>query len=402
MKSTLVTFISLLIYSLALAQDIGHTTINFKDANRSGGYSIAGANYTESGNGRAIGCEIYYPANTTGDNVAAAAGTFPVLIFGHGFVMSWDAYQNIWQFLVSQGYIIVFPRTEGSFSPNHIEFGNDLKLLVSKMQAESNRSASLLFQKLSGAFALMGHSMGGGASMLAGAGNNDIATIVNFAAAKTNPAGSSIIAAGQIQVPVLIMSGENDGVAPPAQHQDSMYASVNTVKTHIYIKGGGHCYFANSSTYCDIGENSSNPQPVISRAEQQDVNQDLIILWLNYYLKNDTSALQMFKDSLCNSSRITYLTTLPGFTCLATGLKQTTKEDLILYPNPSKSRLTIRYTGSGNAALVIYNNLGNILYKTTFTQEENIDISTFPDGLYYLKIISENKCSVRQFIKTVD
>jgi predicted dienelactone hydrolase len=90
---------------------IGHRNVIYIDPSR---------------NNRQIETEIYYPANIAGDNVAIAQGQFPVISFGHGFVMVWSAYQNIWSSLVPQGYIVMFPRTEGNTSPSHAEFGRDL------------------------------------------------------------------------------------------------------------------------------------------------------------------------------------------------------------------------------------------------------------------------------------
>ncbi|MCX6196443.1 MAG: hypothetical protein NTY55_07285 [Flavobacteriia bacterium] len=70
---------------------IGHTTFTFNDPLRTGGFGSGG------GVGRQIQTEIYYPANTSGDNVSLASGRFPVITFGHGFAMAWSAYATIWQ-----------------------------------------------------------------------------------------------------------------------------------------------------------------------------------------------------------------------------------------------------------------------------------------------------------------
>ena len=74
------------IQSLAQNINVGHTTITFNDPNRSGGFGNGG------GPGRQIQTEIYYPATTSGENVAVANGQWPVIVFGHGFAMNWDAY----------------------------------------------------------------------------------------------------------------------------------------------------------------------------------------------------------------------------------------------------------------------------------------------------------------------
>lgn len=122
MRTTHSLFLLLIISVVtATAQpfQIGHRQITYQDPAR--------------GN-RNIQTEIYYPAATAGNNVSVETGAFPVIVFGHGFAMAWDAYQNIWEDLVPQGYIIAFPRTEGSLipAPDHDAFGKDLAFLITK------------------------------------------------------------------------------------------------------------------------------------------------------------------------------------------------------------------------------------------------------------------------------
>tara|TARA_Y100000385_G_scaffold18856_1_gene18891 strand:- start:494 stop:760 length:267 start_codon:yes stop_codon:yes gene_type:complete len=40
--------------------------------------------------------EIYYHADSNRDDVSISIGNFPVIVFGHGFLISWDAYENFW------------------------------------------------------------------------------------------------------------------------------------------------------------------------------------------------------------------------------------------------------------------------------------------------------------------
>lgn len=276
---------------------IGHTTINFVDSSR---------------NNRVIQTEIYYPANTQGDNVPALQGSFPVIVFGHGFVMAWDAYENIWTELVPQGYIIAFPRTEGNaFSTNHQRFGWDLQFLVTRMQLESADVSSLLYNTMATETALMGHSMGGGASFLAADslcinGNVNLKTLVGLAPAESTSNGvSSINSAKSITVPSVIFSGAQDGVTPPNDHHLPMYDSLNSVcKSFISIIGGAHCYFAEPNFNCDFGESTSSSGISISRSEQQQTTYDFLNQWLAYTLKGDCNAFDIFNDSLINSNRV--------------------------------------------------------------------------------------------------
>lgn len=291
MKNLYLLLVLMCAISLLNAQTyaVGHVQVTYNDPARAN---------------RAIQTEIYYPASTAGESVPAAAGTYPVIVFGHGFVMVWSAYQNVWEALVPAGYIVAFPTTEGSFSPVHANFGADMAFLVGAIQQDgASNSSSILFGHVGSASALMGHSMGGGSAFLGAEGNANITTMVTYAAANTTP--PSIAAATNIAIPSLVIAGQNDCVTPPVQHQIPMYDSLaSSCKAYVEIIGGGHCYFANTNFNCSFGEGTCTPNPTISRTEQQDAATDFTLLWLNYYLKNDCSALTEFSDSLIGSQRI--------------------------------------------------------------------------------------------------
>ena len=282
---------------LAQPFSVGQTTITFNDPMRTGGFGSGG------GAGRQIQSEIYYPATSAGTDVALASGDFPIIVFGHGFVMSWDAYQNIWGELVPLGYILVFPRTEGGFSPSHSEFGFDLALLVTKMQDLNTNTGSIFNTHVAPKSAIMGHSMGGGASFLAAASNSTIETVIGLAPAETTP--SAIAAAAQVTVPTLIFSGSGDAVTPPSDHHLPIYNAVtSSCKYFVSITGGAHCYFANSNFNCDFGEGSSGGSISITRAQQHQVLFDIVTPWLDFKLKGICASGSEFNELLDNDSRI--------------------------------------------------------------------------------------------------
>lgn len=320
MKTTFFTIIFLTsIITINAIYQIGHKTITFNDPSRS----------------RDIQTEIYYPANTAGENVAIASGIFPVLVFGHGFVMAWDSYNNFWEEFVPQGYIMVFPRTEGNTSPVHIEFGLDMSFLIDEMQNENLNTSSIFYGAVSPECAVIGHSMGGGCSFLAAEINSNITTIVNFAAAETTP--SSTTAAVNVIIPALMFSGSEDCVAPPADHQIPMYNALNSAcKTLISINDGGHCYFANYNFNCTLGESFCLPVVPLSRAEQQQTTFDFLHLWLDYQLKGNLNAFTIFNDSLNSSSRITYVQD-----CSTTIQSVSDYINIRIFPNPVSDILKI-------------------------------------------------------------
>jgi dienelactone hydrolase len=359
-------------YSKIYAQQIGHITYTYIDSSR--------------GN-RAIETKIYYPATIAGNNTPVAPGTFPLIAFGHGFVMDWSAYQNFWELLVSEGYIVAFPTTEGSLSPSHGEFGKDLAYLIDQIR-QQGAGAILPTSSIGIKSAIMGHSMGGGSSFLAAENNTSIQTMVTFASANTNP--SAISASASVTVPTLLFSGLNDCVTPPVQHQDIMYDSTTAgFKTQINIKGGGHCFFANSNLSCSFGEGTCTPIPTISRAEQQSATNDFLKLWLAYYLKDDCPKAQEFQDSLIISSRINFRQS-QSIAC-ATGLQQIPnfKNVLKVYPNPFYGSIRIKLDNEPIHRIQVYNTTMQLVKDYNLTQSDNkanLDLFSLPNGVYFIKV----------------
>ena len=307
MKSLFLLITCSFTFAIFSQYQVGHTTITFNDPARTGGTGSGG------GPGRQIQTEIYYPAATAGDNVALASGQFPVITFGHGFAMSWDAYTNIWQRYAAKGYILAFPRTEGSLipAPSHADFGTDLRQVAEKMLALNSNASSIFNGKVEQKALVMGHSMGGGATMLAAANNPNIVGIVGLAPAETDPAAT--LAAPNITVPALIFSGTADGVTPAAEHHTPIYNGLaSSCKNFVNITGGGHCYYAQTNFNCDFGESTSSPNISIVRAQQQLLTYTILDPWLDYILNDNCEAYTSFQTALSSTTGITGVTTCPS------------------------------------------------------------------------------------------
>lgn len=256
---------------------------------------------------RAVTAEIFYPATGTANNSPVLSGSWPIVVFGHGFVMNTTEYDFFYDSLAKAGFIVVMATTEGGFSPNHTDFGNDLSFLVWKLYQEGNTNGSLFYQKVKRRSCVMGHSMGGGASFLASEGDTNITTMINFAAANTNP--SAIAIASKINIPALVYSGTKDNVAPASSNQLPLYDSLSSgYKAFISIKDGSHCNFGKASGFsnCVIGETTvCLGCSFVSKAVQHELMFRGSLPWLNYFLNDDCAAFTQFRNFLTTDTRIT-------------------------------------------------------------------------------------------------
>lgn len=284
---------------------LGHREITYTDASRSN---------------RDVPCHLYYPGVSAGDNVAVAIGTFPVIVFGHGFIMGEpDLYKYLWDSIATRGYICVFPTTEsGSIlpAPDHTQFALDLAFLNSKLKQENTNPSSIFSGKVAAKSAIMGHSMGGRASYIACKNNSEVTTLITFGAAIADPPlGTSIDILNDyarfITIPTLVISAEFDCVAPPADNQKPLYdISPAACKFYVSLKGGGHCYFGSQESSallikCETGESCSGDF-TISRAEQNARLLNVLIPYLDFILKDICPSWISFNNRIEQTTKYVY------------------------------------------------------------------------------------------------
>lgn len=251
---------------------------------------------------RSIACEVYYPAATAGSNTPVANGQFPVIVLGHGFSMSVAAYDNWWTEFVPEGYIFILPTTEvGPIPfPSHPDFGLDLAFAASEVQNWNSDQNSAFYNKVLPRTALVGHSMGGGCSILAAENNPMIDCILGLAPAETNT--SAISAAGNVNAPTMILWGTEDQVTPEADHALAIYNGLaSNCKTYVRVEQGAHCFFANYNFFCAAGETSIGS---LSREDQQATSYLLARPFFEYFLKDDCTAYDQWMDALATTPNL--------------------------------------------------------------------------------------------------
>ena len=367
MKKLLSIFISIFLFTiLANAQyQVGTQSLSVQDPTR--------------GN-RNIGYEVCYPAITGGANATIATGQFPVIVFGHGFGISVSEYDVWCNAYAAKGYIIAFPTTEGSVFPfpNHGEFSADLSFLIDHLLGANTPFPGNIL----GTSAVMGHSMGGGASWAAAANNPNITTMVTLAAAETNAPVSSIGAAPSITIPTLTLAGTSDCVVMNGGAPIDMYNALPTGPYHVYLDiiGGSHCQFGAASAFslCTTGEFCSG---FISLTDQHNQMLTVTCNWMDYYLKDDCQAflnLQTYIDtnegSLHNSME---MGTEPVTSCCA-GLDLNISFDGF----PSQTSWDIL---DANGAVVATSG-GTYTSQPALSTLNLTSVACLPDGCYTLNV----------------
>ncbi len=276
----------------------GHSSITLKDTSR---------------RNRKIPVEIFYPEMNIGDsssNTVRNNEKYPLICFGHGYLLSGVWYQHIVDILVPQGYILVFPNSEDGLFPSHKTLGEDLCFALDEISRLGTDSSFFLYNRIDTAKCLMGHSMGGGSLFLGAEMNTDIDAVVGLAPLETRT--SSIRAAASVTAPTLIIAGSNDCITPAEKHQVPLYnASASPDKTYILITGGTHCQMGVSHPKCITGEKMARCTPGISGEEQLRILTRYLIPWLAYFLKGETEEGVCFDLTLSTDSSVTYIQSKP-------------------------------------------------------------------------------------------
>ncbi len=396
---------------------VGKMTIDFKDASRTGG-SAGGATIVvpAGGTGRSVGANLFYPATSAGNATPVANGQFPVVVFGHGFVMAASDYTNVANRLASLGFIVAVARTENEGpipfpTPSHDNFGLDLSFLANAVQTlnTSTVAAVTMFNgKVTNKSAVGGHSMGGGCSFVAAKSNTALTCLFNFAAATTNNTPNSIGSASLVTVPTLIISGQEDSVADTTVQKDHYIATASSKKFHVVIKGVKHCDFGNgTSGTCTIG------QAACSGAGCNTILFNRYMTYLEPFLanqlKNDCGEGNRFMDTINSASpnRVT-LRKLGTLACSSIGVTEINLfNEFNLYPNPTTNNVTVSFLSNSNEAIsfTVVDVTGKLVLKeveNSYNQKtisKTIMLNDLDKGTYILFVTQGSTKQAHKIIK---
>ena len=152
-----------------------------------------------------------------------------------------------------------------------------LMAAVEVLRNESDRMGGILRGKiLKDRMAIMGHSMGGGGTLLAAnSHSNELKAAIPFT--PWLPDGSF----SEVAVPTLVIAGEMDRIAPVVDHALPHFESLSDdiPKMYLEIKGGNH-FIANT----DVGDERLTPN-----IDVHDLVGAMGVAWLKLYVDGDES-----------------------------------------------------------------------------------------------------------------
>jgi dienelactone hydrolase len=181
------------------------------------------------------GGTVFYPSGTT--QRFAAVSIFP------GFFGSSTSFTGWGQKLASNGFVTIIANSSNGFLFPDQRSTEQLQAL-DWLRAQDAVATSPLYGRVDTArSAVIGHSMGGGASLISTTKSRpDLKAAIPLAPWNTGtdfPTNST---------PTLIWACQADGVAPVAQHASPMYEGIPAVTTKQYISVAGADHFCANNT----------------------------------------------------------------------------------------------------------------------------------------------------------
>lgn len=186
---------------------------------------------------------LLYPARVEGVDTAPepAGGPYPGLVFGHGFLAPPVIYLASMRHLASWGFVVLAPGSALELFPDHEAYAADFSTALDWLERiDQELGADWAAMIDTGAFGASGHSMGGGAALLAAAADPRLRALGLLAPANTFPI-SSVQQAVNVRSPTLVVAGSADAITPLWLHALPAFQALPASRQLAVILGGSHC-----------------------------------------------------------------------------------------------------------------------------------------------------------------
>jgi len=181
-------------------------------------------------------------------------GPWPLVVFGHGFAISSDAYATLLDAIAASGFVVAAPEFPGSSTtrpgrPDEHDLDQepcDLAVVATEVEAASAGAGELAGTVRPGPVALAGQSDGATAAAFAALSGDPchpgiaVAPVAAVVAFSANPVPAAAIDAGLAAPPALLaITGSADAVNP-ASHTRAVFDQWPATAWLLTSRGDGH------------------------------------------------------------------------------------------------------------------------------------------------------------------
>ena len=221
----------------------------------------------------------------------ATASPSGVVAFAHGFGIGPDHYKFISDALAPLGFMVAFPHTGGAPSSKNLALDQAFALQYLVAQGCCNAS-SPFFGRTANRTVLMGHSLGGGTSVLGADptlldGSYPPPDAIATLSLGTYTVPNALKSAPSIaaSTPALLLTATQDCIDPPAKNSAPVLAALPTrCGALVSVVGGSHCRFAAPDVGCTATEALCGARPNVTREVQQNAAMRVVAPWLQRVL----------------------------------------------------------------------------------------------------------------------
>lgn len=212
------------------------------------------------------------------------AGASPLYAFGHGYLAPTELYRSTLEHLASWGITVVAPRSGDELIPSHEAFAADLVHALDHVSAVASVDDWRGLPVDGTARSVGGHSMGGGAAVLAAVLDPGIRTVATLSTADTRP--SAVAAAAGVRAPMLLVAGSEDRITPVDRHQRPIFEAVAGPAQLRIIEGGSHCGYLDQADLIGLVCGRAS----LDEEEQRAEGRAALTAWLRAQLMDDATA----------------------------------------------------------------------------------------------------------------
>jgi len=232
----------------------------------------------------------------------------PLIALVHCYLGAANWYDYIAEAIVPQGYVIASLDTysyQVAANPELMSLDHQFMASAVRQEALTNAS-SPIYKLLNTKSAAMGHSMGGGSSLIvAQSGYFYFDSLMTLSAEYVKEVKN-------VKIPALIMTGTDDCICPPSTNAEPIYNEMiySNCKDLINVTNATHCHFDQvpqfADDFCEAVEHDCGPRDNwLPRETQWNIVTRYALQWFDYTLKGSTTAQKNINSMLAADSNET-------------------------------------------------------------------------------------------------